>query len=247
LSDNRFACDTFDPTFGCVDQDAFTATINKSGGTSLSSTSSAVNCTPATIAVNQATQCSATVTDTSATPTSPTGSVSFSSSSPGSFAPSPTCTLGPTSPSTSSCSLSYTPSPGMEGIQTVSGTYGGDSTHQGSLGSTSLQVTRRASSTNVSCSPSTLRPKHSTTCQASVTDTSPGTPITPTGFVSWSSSGTGTFSPASCIISGNGPTATCTVTYTPSTGRATIQQITATYTGDTDHLSSSGSTTIAIA
>lgn len=27
-ADNRFACDTFDPTFGCVDQDTFTATIN---------------------------------------------------------------------------------------------------------------------------------------------------------------------------------------------------------------------------
>src|SRR5437867_1151095 len=26
-ADNRFACDTFDPTFGCVDQDAFTAAI----------------------------------------------------------------------------------------------------------------------------------------------------------------------------------------------------------------------------
>src|SRR6266568_3332724 len=224
-SDNRNACDTNIPPYGCVDQDAFTATINKSGGTTLSSTSSTINCTPATIAVNQAAQCSATVTDTSATPTSPTGSVSFSSSS----------------------SLSYTPSPGTEGTQTVIGTYGGDSTHQGSSGSTSLQVTKRASSTSVSCSPSALRPKHSTTCQASVTDTSPGTPITPTGFVSWSSSGTGTFSPASCIISGNGSTATCTVTYTPTSGKASIQQITATYTGDTDHLSSSGSTTIAIA
>src|SRR3989475_12979084 len=108
-SDNRNACDTNIPPYGCVDQDAFTATINKSGGATLSSTSSTINCTPATIAVNQATQCSATVTDTSATPTLPTGSVSFSSSSPGSFAPSPTCTLGPTSPSTSGCSLSYTP------------------------------------------------------------------------------------------------------------------------------------------
>ena len=246
-SDNRNACDTFDPTFGCVDQDAFTATINKIGGPTLSSTSSTINCTPATITVNQATQCSATVTDTSATPTSPTGSVFFSSSSLGSFAPSPTCTLGPTSPSTSSCWLSYTPGPGTEGIQTVIGTYGGDSTHMGSSGPTSLQVTKRASSTSVSCSPSALRPKHSTTCQASVTDTSSGTPITPTGSVSWSSSGTGTFSPTSCIVSGNGSTATCTVTYTPSSGRASIQQITATYTGDTDHLSSSGSTTIAVA
>jgi hypothetical protein len=26
-TDNRNACDTIDPTFGCVDQDAFTATI----------------------------------------------------------------------------------------------------------------------------------------------------------------------------------------------------------------------------
>ena len=30
-SDNRFACDTMDPIYGCVDQDAFTATIGLSG------------------------------------------------------------------------------------------------------------------------------------------------------------------------------------------------------------------------
>jgi len=78
-----------------------------------------------------------------------------------------------------------------------------------------------------------------------VTDTSPGTPLTPTGTVTWTSSGPGSFTPSnSCTLSGSGPTATCTVTYTPS-GTGT-QVVTATYGGDRDHSGSSGSTNLAV-
>src|SRR5439155_3984556 len=90
-----------------------------------------------------------------------------------------------------------------------------------------------------------VQPGVSTTCQATVTDTSPGTPITPTGTVTWSSSAAGTFSPSnSCTLSGAGAAATCIITYTPSPQGTQVN--TATYQGDTDHFGSSGSTELAV-
>jgi len=209
-------------------------------------TSTTVSCTPTSVAVNQPTTCTATVTDTSGSPTTPTGTVTFSSGSSGSFSPSTTCTLSSISSSSSSCSVSYTPNPGTEGTQTITGTYSGESTHQGSTGTFSLTVTKRTTTTSVSCSVAFLTDHHATPCTATVTDTSPGTPITPSGTVAWTSSGEGTFSPNPCVLSGAGPTATCTVTYTASPGKPLPRTITGTYSGDTDHFGSSGSTTIAV-
>src|SRR5437016_4241012 len=207
-------------------------------------TSTSVTCFPTSVAVNQATTCTATVTDTSPTPTLPTGMVTFFSSASGSFTPPNPCTLGPTSSSTSRCSVSYTPSPGTEGPQTMTATYSGDLTHQGSTGMTSLLVTQRTTSTTVSCSVAFLTDHHATPCTATVADTSPGTPITPSGPIAWRSSGKGTFSPNPCTLSGAGGTATCIVTYTASPGKPLPQTITGTYRGDTDHSGSSGTTPI---
>ena len=111
-----------------------------------------------------------------------------------------------------------------------------------SFGTTSTMT--RTTSTSVSCSVAFLTDHHATPCTATVTDTSPGTPITPSGTVTWTSSGQGTFSPNACALSGAGPTATCTVTYTASPGRPLPRTITGTYSGDTDHFGSSGTTHI---
>jgi hypothetical protein len=170
--------------------------------------------------------------------------VTFSSSASGSFMPPNPCALGPTSSSTSSCSVSYTPSPGTEGPQTITAAYSGDPTHQGSSSTTSLSVTKRTTSTSVSCSVAFLTDHHATPCTATVTDTSPGTPITPSGTVSWKSSGKGTFSSNPCTLSGARATATCVVTYTASPGKPLPQTITGTYNGDADHFGSKGTTPI---
>ena len=105
-------------------------------------------------------------------------------------------------------------------------------------------TTLRTTSTSLSCSPSTIQDLHSTTCTATVTDTSPGTPMTPTGTVSWSSNGPGTFSSTTCTLSGTGGTATCSVAFTSLPGMPTVITITGSYGGDADHSGSSGSTTI---
>src|SRR5205807_2169734 len=89
---------------------------------------------------NQPTQCTVTVTDTSVSPTSPSGTVTFSSSGPGSFSPSNTCTLSSAGSSTASCTTTVSYTPSNEGTQTITGTYAGDSTHQASSSTTSLAV-----------------------------------------------------------------------------------------------------------
>lgn len=206
-----------------------------------------ISCSPSMIAYNQPSQCTATVTDSSATPTPPTGNVTFSITpyTPGHFTPSNTCTLVPTGPSTASCAVNITyPAPNpccippSEGSQPVTGTYSGDSTHHASSGTTTITVTRRSTSTMVSCS----KLKSNAVCTVNVIDASPATPTRLTGTVAFSTTGTGGFS--SCVMSTNGSTATCTVNYVPGKGKAMIITITATYSGDQDHLGSSGSTTI---
>src|SRR5438876_225578 len=206
--------------------------------TSPNTTSTSISCSPSSVAVNQPTQCTATVTDTSSTPAPIIGTVTFSSSSSGSFTPSNTCTLKSIGSSTASCAatVSYAPGSGTEGTQTITGTYDGD--HQGSSGTTSLTVTERTTSTMVTCP----KVKGNTVCTVTVTDTSPGTAITPAGTVAMSSTGSGMFT--SCSLSGKGSAATCTATYTTGKGKTTIITIMATYSGDKDHFGSSGNTTI---
>jgi len=213
-------------------------------GPSLSThtTRTIVACDPGSAAVNQAAQCAATVTDTTSSPTAPTGTVSFTSNSSGTFSPSSTCILNPASSSASSCNVNYSPNVGSEGGHRITGTYGADSTHFASRGSFSLAVTKRSTSTSVSCTGHSSR----FTCTASVSDTSPGMPLTPTGTVSWTSSSTSRksgFSPPSCTLSGTGPTASCTVSYT-NPGKSTTVTIAATYSGDASHFGSTGSTTL---
>jgi hypothetical protein len=142
------------------------------------------------------------------------------------------------------CSVSYRPNPGSEGTTVITGTYSGDPIHSPSSSFDSITVTKRTTMTSVSCPVSKLTDHHATPCTATVTDTSPGMPITPTGLVEWHSTATGTFTPSSCTLVGAGSTASCTVTYTAAPGKAIAQPIAATYDGDTDHSRSTGSTTI---
>lgn len=196
---------------------------------SITATSTSVSCAPSSVAVNSATTCTATVTGGS----TPTGTVSFTSSKPGSFSnPGASCTL-----SGGSCSVDYTPSAGSEGTNTITATYGGDSGHSGSSGTYDVTATVRTTSTSLSCSPASDPVNAPTTCTATVTDTSAGTAITSTGSVSFSSGASGSFSNpgTSCtLVSGS-----CSVDYTPSPGSEGTHTISTIYGGDTDHSGSS--------
>src|SRR3989442_1385003 len=75
------------------------------------------------------------------------GAGTFSSSS---------CTLS--GPGTSaSCSVPYTPTAVGTGAHTIAASYGGDTTHAGSSGTTAVVVTaKRSTSTSLSCTPATV-------------------------------------------------------------------------------------------
>src|SRR2546422_791704 len=207
-------------------------------------TTTTVSCLPSTVAINQGTTCTATVTDTNASPTTPTGSVSFTSSGTGTFTPATTVIFtatgaaGTFTPATSctlsagSCSVTFTPS--ASGTSSITGVYAStDSIHAASTSAPSnITVNKRATTTAFSCT-SPVVVSQASTCTATVTDTSLGTASTPTGTVSFTNSGSaGTLSAASCTLASG----SCTVTFTGSaTGTATVS---GTYGGDTVHATS---------
>ncbi len=70
----------------------------------------------------------------------------------------------------------------------------------------------------------------SVTCTATVTRISGDT--TPTGTVSWSSDGLGSFEPNPCLLSGADGVSTCSATYMPAEVGSGSHLVTATYSGD---------------
>jgi hypothetical protein len=132
----------------------------------------------------------------------------------------------------------------------IAATYSGDATRDGSTGFVVVVVLSLHSTvTSVSCSPNPVVAGQSTTCTATVTDTASTGPTTPTGTVSFATSGPGFFSPGTCTLSGSGPSASCSVTYTPSATPSTpvrSDTITAIYSGDSTHTGSSGSTAVEV-
>jgi hypothetical protein len=207
------------------------------------STSTAVTCgavgQPAnTVAVGQPATCTATVTDTEAGITStPTGTVKFESNGAGSFGHDE-CTLGQTSPGVARCSVTYTPSAIGSRSHTITAGYGGDATHTVSNGTAAVTVTLRSARTDVSCSPNPVAVGRPTTCTATVTDTSPGTPITPTGTVGFTlfSNDSGSFNRNECTLSPTGPgVAACSVVYRPAAVGTGSHQIFVQYGGDATH------------
>ena len=107
-------------------------------------------------------------------------------------------------------------------------------------------TTPAATSTTVTCDPSSVKSDRRTECEAVVTSTAAG----PTGTMSFSSDGAGQFGRVSCGShhgddkNDNSDSLVCTVDYTPST--AGTQTITAGYPGDTYHSPSSGTFQITV-
>jgi hypothetical protein len=98
-------------------------------------------------------------------------------------------------------------------------------------------------STSVSCVPGSLTVGGSSTCTVTVTDTSASGATTPTGSVSVTSSGSaaGSLDHTSCALAGSGPSASCSVVYTPAT--AGSETVAASYPGNASFGASQGQTT----
>jgi hypothetical protein len=208
------------------------------------STTTGVICSPGAVAIRQATSCTATVTDTASSPTTPTGMVTVASDTSGGSFSSSSCTLSPDSTiGQASCSFSYTPGQAGSGAQTITANYGGDGSHAASSGQEAVAVTLRATSTALTCKQVKPVKPVLEKCTATVSDTSPGSAAAPAGTVRFSSSGRGVFSATHCTLSGRGTSASCTVYYQRPAGvPVKAQTITAGYSGDSTYQSSTGST-----
>ena len=213
-----------------------TTNLDGTYGTLPSTTTTSVNCS-GPVVVNQASTCIATVTDTSPSPTTPTRSVSFTSDGIGTFNPSVSCDLSQSALGVAKCQVTYTPTILGTGTHAITASYGGDSTHATSSGPTSLVVNKRSTTTSISCTPNPVANDTSASCKATVNDTGAGTMITPKGTATFSTNATGTFSPTTtCTLAFIGGTTNCSVTYTPtSTILPKKQNVTAIYSGDTNH------------
>ncbi len=219
-----------------------------SSGTAVITVSPAITtvnavCSPSRAVISQQSTCSATVTDNTNSPTTPTGTVSFTSSSASGFFSPAGCALAESTKGTASCAVTYTSS--VAGSQTVTGTYSGDPTHGASYGSTGLTVDLRSTTTAIACVPSTVIVNTASSCTVTVQDTSSAGIVTsPTGTVTFAlrsdSTASGSFSASSCgLLAGStAGTSSCSVSFTPSSaGAATMV---ATYDGDLNHSGSSG-------
>jgi hypothetical protein len=211
-------------------------------------TSTAVACVPSIVPVGASSTCTATVTDTAGSPTTPTGNVGFTTDGAGTFSDGGSCSLSAVNASQASCQLTYTPTAVGTGTHQITAATLGDSTHDPSQGSGTIEVDPHATSSAVSCLPTSLIVGSGTTCTATVTDTE-GIATTPTGNVSFTTDGTGTFgSGGACSLSGvNTSQASCQLTYTPTTVGSGAHQITGSYAGDSTHASSQGSTPLTVA
>ncbi|HEV3070726.1 MAG TPA: carboxypeptidase regulatory-like domain-containing protein [Solirubrobacteraceae bacterium] len=217
----------------------------------------AVECTPGSLLAGSQSTCKATVSDTASSGQSTsTGTVSFTTSGSGSFSGGASCTLSESAAGVASCTVTYTPnaSPATQvRSDTVTVAYAGDPLHNGSNGSTSVQVTtQHASVSALECAPSSLEAgSQSTTCKATVTDSAAVAHSTPTGAVNFRTSGSGSFAGStSCTLSESAAgVASCTVTYTPNASPATqvrSDTLTAAYSGDALHTESNGATTVEV-
>jgi len=240
--------DTITGTYaGSAVHKAASATANLTVNTV--STSTSVSFSSATAVVGQPVTVTATVADTSAGATAtPTGTVTFSSSVPtDTFSnPGSSCTLQGSGAS-ASCSVSVTASSASPHV--ITATYAGVSgILQTSNGGLTLDVSKRATATAVSVSPSPLLAGQAGTVTISVTDvTAAGTKSSPAGTVSLSSTGPGdAFSPAaSCALTaGASGASSCSVTLTGTAVGA--RTISAAYSGSPAHSSSGSSSTLII-
>src|SRR2546426_755631 len=203
------------------------------------------------VPVGSATSCTATVTDaTPGSASAPTGTVGFTNSG-GTFSAS-SCTLGSasTNPTTgavsTSCAVSFTPN--AVAIHTITASYSGDTTHAMSSGTTVVTALTHATTTGVNCMPASVPVGSATSCTATVTDATPGSASAPTGTVGFTNSG-GTFSASSCTLGSASSFSTAAAasdiyTLTFPAALPIFHTITASYSGDTTHAMSSGTTVV---
>jgi len=204
-------------------------------------TSTTVNCSPANVVVNQATQCTATVTDTDiGTKYSPTGSVTFTGSGGQGTFSAGSCALTAPTGTSSSCTVTYTPT-GASGPRTIVASYDASGLHRASSGSATVQVNKRATTTSINCVPLVNSINTTSTCTATVVDIeAAGSKLAPAGTVTFTKDGLPAGSCGLVASASKLDTSACSVTLTSTS--AAVYVMVASYSGSTVHLASTSST-----
>ena len=193
-------------------------------------TTTSVSCTPSTGTVGVSQTCTAAVSNVpSFFGTSPGGTVTFSGTLPPGMPKS--CTMTSGSGTSNSCSVTWIPASDSEGSYSIVASYGGDSTHAGSTSSSTTLKIQTTVTTTVSCSLSGTRE----TCTVTIANGDPSYDSKATGTVTFS--GGPAAMPTTCTLSSG----SCSVSWTVVS--AATYTVKASYSGDTTHASSTGSTT----
>jgi hypothetical protein len=207
-------------------------------------TSTALTLSKNPVAVNEAVSATVTVSDiqVGGTKSFPSGTVTV-----GSGAVSGSCTLAPTATAgVATCAASL--AAGASGSYPLTAAFPGTSIHAASSSSPAvlLAVNLRSTTTAVVLSPNPTTVLAPTTVTATVTDVSAGTPSSPAGLVTFSSSVPGdAFSPASCPPAPTtSTTSSCAVTLTPATNAA--RTVTASYGGSAVHAPSASGANLVV-
>lgn len=150
----------------------------------------------------------------------PSGTVTFTSSNAGNFSATSRSLVN------GSCTVNYTPTDPCSLSHNLEAAYGGSSVHLTARGTASLTIKKRQ--TQVAITTSGSGPY---TLEATVSDSSDGTKVTPQGTIDWAYQGgtpaTGHVSPATSTVDGSGK---ATTTYYVDDSTAFLHAVTATYT-----------------
>jgi len=162
----------------------------------------------------------------------PTGQITLGGDDAGAFAPG-SCTLY-----NGMCDLSLKAGHGSGGEHQLSAAYSGDATHSGSVGQRRYAFARRSATTRFSCADGPASAQM--TCAVTVDDEGKSLVYPTTGSVVLDPGRAGA-SPQSCTLDANSG---CTIIFSFENDRAGASEAVATYSGDTDHDSSSTISTI---
>ncbi|MBV9944309.1 MAG: IPT/TIG domain-containing protein [Solirubrobacterales bacterium] len=216
----------------------------------LAQTTTALNCPRVPVNTGQSTTCTVTVAPTAAgSASAPTGTVTLTTDSQGSFAPPSRCTLQAPSGGSASCQFTYGPS--APGSAMLTASYQGDTNYAASKATAELTAvnpppTLRATRTSLVCSSQPIKVPGPPpwTCRVAVADVGSGNETPPTATVSFTTNG-GTPSAIACsLLPVSNNSASCAVgvqgkpassTGTTATGTLQLFPVTADYPGDGTH------------
>ena len=202
-------------------------------------TTTTIKPNPATLPNNGIITFVVKVNDSSGSPTTPLGTVSWKDGNTGGTFNATSCTL-----SSGACVSKYTASGNPPHVITINATYSGDATHMSSSAASQLSTNVfHGTTTTVTPSSATLTKGSSVVFTATVADTL-NSSATLIGLVSWSDYNTGgTFTEGGCALAANH----CSITYVPPTNPSGSITIVASYAGDSYHSGSSGVSSLSVA